>query len=839
MTKRPSAAKKIRSRSPRKTPKEPKVSRLYVPAGMSLEVWQVALRRQFGRGQDFVLASLDEDPLFGAFRVGNPKNGSAYRIVIRGAAPAVNRCSCADFATNELGTCKHIEFALAKLERKRGGKRALARGQVPAYSELWLRHGTERSVHLHLGSDCPPALDAAARKLFEVADGWRLPATRLHALNGFAALARRHGHDLRVGDDVTRFAAQARAADERRSVLNRAYPHGSHDPALRDLLRMPMFPYQIEGALFAATAGRALIADEMGLGKTVQAIAAAELWRRDFGARRVLIVCPTSLKHQWARELERFAGCTALVVEGNAVERAHLYAAPAEVKIVSYDSLVRDVDLANAWAADVLIADEAQRIKNWDTRAARALKRIDSEYAVVLTGTPLENRLEELLSVVQLVDRYRLGPTWRFLHEHQLADDGGRVTGYRNLDRIGETLAPIMLRRRKREVLEQLPERRDRNLFVPLTDLQRALHDEQAEIVSRIVQRWRRLRHLSDADQKRLQAALQRMRMVCDSTWLIDRNSDEGHKIPELLAWLDERLADADAKVVIFSAWIGTHELIAAGLEARGIGHVLFNGSVPARERGRLVDRFREDADCRVFLSTDAGGVGLNLQDAAALIVNMDLPWNPAVLEQRIGRVYRLGQTRRVEVLNFIAERSIEENMLDVLKFKRSLFEGALEGGAAEVRLEGTRLSRFMQNVEALTRPETPTASALPAAATSAQAPTGNAHSHETPPVPGAGSTTADAPLDTAKPGADDNRAANASLAGFQPLLQLASDWLGQLAGAVAQPDASPLVHRDAASGRATLRLPLPDPELLRRLADAVQALGSTVPAADRTDRSR
>jgi len=264
---------------------------------------------------------------------------------------------------------------------------------------------------------------------------------------------------------------------------------------------------------------------------------------------------------------------------------------------------------------------------------------------------------------------------------------------------------PTTSRTHQGHATRQTRARRSARLFVALTALQRQLHDEQADHVARIVARWRKLKRLSDGDQKRLQAALQKMRMVCNNSYLLDRRSDEGSKIPELMAWLEPRLREPDGKAVIFSAWIGSHELIAAQLDALGIGYVHFNGGVPARERARRVDRFRDDPECRVFLATDAGGVGLNLQHAAATIVNLDLPWNPAVLEQRIGRVYRLGQQRRVEVLNLVASASIEENMLGVLKFKRALFEGALDDGAAELHLEGTRLSRFMRSVEALTTP--------------------------------------------------------------------------------------------------------------------------------------
>ena len=170
----------------------------------------------------------------------------------------------------------------------------------------------------------------------------------------------------------------------------------------------------------------------MGLGKTIQAIAAAELFARHFGVQRVLVVCPTSLKHQWKKEIARFTEREAQVDRrpARAARRRH-YREDAFCKITNYETLARDADLIDAWAPDLVIVDEAQRIKNWNTIAARALKRIDSPYAIVLTGTPLENRLEELISIVQFVDQHRLGPTWRLLDEHQKRDEAGRVIGYR------------------------------------------------------------------------------------------------------------------------------------------------------------------------------------------------------------------------------------------------------------------------------------------------------------------------------------------------------------------------------------------------------------------------
>jgi superfamily II DNA/RNA helicase len=196
--------------------------------------------------------------------------------------------------------------------------------------------------------------------------------------------------------------------------------------------------------------------------------------------------------------------------------------------------------------------------------------------------------------------------------------------------------------------------------------------------------------------------ALQYMRMSCDSTYLVDHKSDHGPKANEVLTLLGELFERPDAKVVVFSQWLRMHELIVRRLKERGWGHVLFYGGVPSSKRKDLIDRFREDPKCRVFLSTDAGGVGLNLQHAS-VVVNMDLPWNPAVLEQRIGRVHRLGQRRPVRVINFVSQGTIEEGMLSVLRFKKSLFAGVLDQGEKDVFLGGSRLNKFMEQVEAAT----------------------------------------------------------------------------------------------------------------------------------------
>lgn len=810
-------SKRQSRKSPAKPKQEPKLSRIHAPEDLSPLDWQRALRRQFGREQPFGLENLGSQPYFSEFRVSNPASKSSYRVAIRGVKPGSNFCSCPDFATSDLGTCKHIEFTLAALAKKRGAKTAFKRGYQPAFSELYLSYDGKRRVHFCSGTDCPAQVREAAAGLFD-ADNNALPEQRLGELEPFMALAAKTGHELRAYDDALDFIAGRRDADRRLAMLGRLFPGAAADPGLLGVLKVPLYPYQAEGALFAVQAGRALIGDDMGLGKTIQAIAAAEILARHFGVSKVLVVCPTSLKYQWQSEIARFAGRKdtdpARVINGGRAQRQKDYALDDFCKITNYEKLQPDLDQIAAWAPELVIVDEAQRVKNWNTIAARALKRIDSAYAIVLTGTPLENKLEELISIVQFVDQHRLGPTWKLLHEHQVKDESGRVTGYTGLDKIGQTLAPIMIRRRKSEVLKQLPSRTDQNLLVPMTERQMAFHEENADTVARIVRRWRKTKFLSDKDQRILTAALQNMRMSCDSTYLLDHETDHGVKADELAALFDDLFTDPDAKAVVFSQWTRTHDIVIRRLEARGLGYVSFHGGVASDKRSELVDRFRNDKTCRVFLSTDAGSTGLNLQQASTL-VNMDLPWNPAILEQRIARIHRMGQERPVRIINFVSKGTIEEGMLSVLAFKRSLSAGILDGGSSEISLGGTRLNRFMNDVENVT---------------------GNMGEGEA--VTPAEEVVSDVAVVTDADGSDGGTAAAApppdtGADPWQAFATIGGQFISALA-ASGDPTAAPhpWIEHDSATGARSLKMPLPPPAITRQLADALSALADSLRAA-------
>ena len=670
---------------------EPRVSNVVKPVGLSAEDWQLKLRRQAARSEVISVSEIDAVSEPGEYWVRNAQTKGRYRVCYYGLSHPLNACTCMDFRTSRLGTCKHLE---AVREWKAGSRDRRPAKPNPLYTTLYMDYHAEPEIRILYGTEDKEKLQA----LIELLLTGKGHLKRMHYLRLANTIfeAKKESEFFRVREDVEQYLAQLSDDYRRELRLDEVFQEKDWWKSLFVRGVIP-YVYQREGIEFAARAGRCIIADEMGLGKTLQAIGTASLLRREGYVSSVLIVCPTSLKYQWQREIKSFVGERALVIEGSQVARMKLYSDATLFKIVSYNAMAHDVRCAGELTADMVIMDEVQRLKNWDTQIARAARKIRSDYRIILSGTPLENKLEELYSVVQLVDQYLLGPYYKFRQEHILTSDNGKVIGYKGLNEVGKQVSSILLRRRKADVSLQLPARMDKNLFVPMTKEQMEIHAECQEQVARIVMKWQRMHFLSETDRRRLLTFLSQMRMVCDSTYILDQKSRYDTKVEETMNLLESILSDEDSKVVVFSGWERMTRLIALELEKQGIGFSNLNGSVPSKQRKVLMDRFQDDPQVRVFLSTDAGATGLNLQ-SASYVINLDLPWNPAVLEQRIGRIYRIGQRRNIQVINLVAAGTIEERMLDKLKFKTDLFDGVLNGGEDNVFLEDGKLEKMVRD---------------------------------------------------------------------------------------------------------------------------------------------
>ncbi len=679
------------SKSNNKKKKKTVVSHIVKPEKMSLEEWQVKLRQQVSKTERFAIDCVDEELCPGEYIVRNPEKGNEYKVVYRGANSEWNYCSCMDFKTSRLGTCKHIEAVKNCFIGKKGTH---VHREIPPYTSVYLSYRGDRCVKIRIGSENKEAYEKLAKDYFD--ENHVLKEAAYAHFGSFLTQARQISDTFRCYKDAIDFIIDIREKAAREKIVA-TYD----DKKLDSLLKVTLYPYQKEGIRFAAKAGKAIIADEMGLGKTIQAIGTAELLRKEGLIGSVLILCPTSLKYQWRSEIKKFTDAEVYVIEGSHLKRKEAYNRPEPYKIISYNSAANDIKILGSLQTDMLIMDEVQRLKNWNTQISRAARKIESDYSVILSGTPLENKLDELYSIVEFVDNFRLAPYYLFKEKHIIQDETGKVIGYQNLNDIGKKLSDILIRRRKKDVKLQMPKRSDKNLFIPMTKEQMEMHQEWKNSVRTLVLKWRKMHFLSDKDRKRLLLYLSQMRMVCDSSYILDQKTRYDTKVDECVNIISDIISEEGEKVVVFSQWERMTRLIAKEVEAKGIGFEYLHGGVPSEKRKHLVDNFMNEPTSRVFLSTDAGSTGLNLQSAAT-IINIDLPWNPAVLEQRIGRIYRLGQQNNIQVINLVSPHTIEEGMLGKLRFKTSMFEGVLDNGEDSVFISDDKFSKMMDTVSGI-----------------------------------------------------------------------------------------------------------------------------------------
>ena len=453
-----------------------------------------------------------------------------------------------------------------------------------------------------------------------------------------------------------------------------------------------LYPFQQRGVGFLITRKRCLLADELGLGKTVQSIAASLELRNRGLAKRVLIFCPKTLIRQWITEIRKFTMDEPVPIAGTMQQRRAAYSICRDERrffvVTNYATILREAEELAKLNPDITILDEVTRIKNFRAKTTRMIKKyFRTPYRWALSGTPLENRLEELYSIMEWVDPTILEPWRTFSSKYIITRErviGERrfkeVIGYRNLVELRDHLRGWMLRRRKRDVLPDLPDVTVNTHYVQLTAEEKRAYS----IIRRHVWSLYRERGRSSA----VLARLVYMRECCDHTVLVEDvleelgfeppRIDESGKLKELLLILDDLTRTDDGrKIVVYSEWVSMLNLIADAAPHCGVE--ILHGRLPTGEREAVIRTFKEDPECRVLLCSDVAEQGLNLQ-AADILINYELHWNPARLQQRIGRLHRIGQKNTVTCINLVAEDTIEERVLRVLREKTGLFRRVIDG---------------------------------------------------------------------------------------------------------------------------------------------------------------
>ncbi len=421
-------------------------------------------------------------------------------------------------------------------------------------------------------------------------------------------------------------------------------------------LPFPLRPYQEEGVKFLFNRESALLADEMGLGKTIQTIIAIRKIMKAQKMKKVLIIVPSPLKTNWIREFKTWGGVVPKIVSGKKEKRIQMFKSRIPILLTTYEIIREDIDLIkHSIDFDLIVIDEAQRIKNSTSSTSTSIKLLRKEYAWALTGTPVENSPEDITSIFNYL---------KF----------GILTKNDPINEIKNSIHPYFLRRKKEEVFQDLPEKIVQELYLDLSSNQRRSYEETKEERIKILTKSSEKEKISN-----ILALITELKKICN----FDPITGESAKLETVESIVQEKFESGE-KVIIFSQFVESLKEIQKYLSY--LDCEIYHGSLNESEKDSVLDNFKNSKEPKLLLmSLKAGGVGLNLPEASTVIL-FDRWWNPALEEQAIARADRFGRENILHVFKFITTNSIEERIDELLKEKESLFEDIVEGAAEIVK---------------------------------------------------------------------------------------------------------------------------------------------------------
>ena len=589
------------------------------------------------------------DNIFGEHVLTNEK-GVAYHLTFRDLERKHGYCSCPDYRTNKLGTCKHLIFAFESL-----AKNEITIPEIlPGY----------------------PFIEVFLNPFRDLKISWYYPEKPMGEVAEL--LYRYFGNKNYIADEeVEPFLGFLNNAQNfkqilvRPEVLNKV--EKAHESAALEvmgktekidfnLLNDKLLPYQEAGVEFATFKTGTILADELGLNKTSQAIAVAIMKKQFFGFRTTLVICPSSLKVTWKNKIENLTGENAMIIEGSTEERNLLYqSGQAFFKIVNYDLLVKDQHIIKQFQPDFVIIDEAQKIKNYTSVISSAIKSIPRKHTLLLAHPSLETDLLELYSLVLFVDPDLLTPLWEFSYQHCYfnPENKNKVVGYYDLEILWKKLEKVLLRRSKSEVIRQLPKILNLDVPVKMDARQARLQVSFATEAVLILQQ----QLITPFDTRKLSLLFEKLRMAATATNLIEDSTKTALKLEELRNILIEKLhiLKGANKVVVFTSWRKMAHLIQRALKVHHINCVEIEPNTPLPKKKELMGIFEKNPAVPVLITTDDDITDIKLQQADA-IVFFDIPEKSISENRWPGKIDPLvNRKNSLTIINLISENSIDE----------------------------------------------------------------------------------------------------------------------------------------------------------------------------------
>ena len=433
-------------------------------------------------------------------------------------------------------------------------------------------------------------------------------------------------------------------------------------------INLPLYDYQKIGASFLCVVHSGLLGDEPGTGKTIQSLAATVIRQ----SKKTLILCPASIKQTWYEEIEKWLpNKTAIVIKGDKKHREKLWAEDKEYYIVNYELLLRDLAIMQSIPWDFKIADEATRISNPKAKSTIAIKKIKAKYTLALTGTPFNNTVQDIWSILDFCQSGLLGSFWQFTEKYCVKDRFNSIIGYKNLIELKGKIAPFMIRRLKSDVLHELPPKSFENVYIEFSAREKKMY---SSIQDKVLLELKELGMLNSRNLNNALTKMVRLKQMADSSELIFENDFLSAKLDTAKELLGT-ITTSTSKTIIFTQFKQMALILMK--ELKEYNPLLIAGGMTDEEKNSCKNTFQSDDIHKLLIMTDAGAFGLNLQRAAS-VIHYDLPWSISKVTQREDRAHRIGQTRHLMVYKLIVEKSVDEYILQILYKKQQTSDQVL-----------------------------------------------------------------------------------------------------------------------------------------------------------------